>query len=188
VATQVSGAVCFDPWCEPVASGVVPSRATSRVRAAAARASTTPPSATIHARRSLFQLHSRPPRQRLPSSLVIEGVSAPALSCSSSYSRRDTSDNANDRSGVIRVLTHSRGRGILRPATLSTGSRFDAYENGRGCERFSTRPCVHACLAAFARRNPGCTPAVSPCSSAMRCNSDASSCRSSSRNAAHSAC
>ena len=54
-----------------------------------------------HARRSLFQLHSRPPRQRLPSSLVIEGVSAQALSCSSSYSRRDTSDNANDKAGVI---------------------------------------------------------------------------------------
>ena len=35
---------------------------------------------------------SRPPRQRLPSSLVIEGVSASASACSSRYVRRDTSD------------------------------------------------------------------------------------------------
>jgi hypothetical protein len=59
VVTHVSRAVCLDPWCEPVASGVVPSRATCRVGAAAARAPTAPLSATAHARRSLFQLHSR---------------------------------------------------------------------------------------------------------------------------------
>ena len=46
----------------------------------------------VHARGSRFQLHSRPPRQRLPSSLVIEGVSASASGCSSSLARRDTSD------------------------------------------------------------------------------------------------
>ena len=64
----------------------------SAVRAAAAHA---PPASSIalaHARGSWFQLHSRPPRQRLPSSLVIEGVSASASRCSSSHSRRDTSD------------------------------------------------------------------------------------------------
>jgi hypothetical protein len=65
--------------------------------AGAARAPTARSSATAHARRSLFQLHSRPPRQRLPSSLVIEGVSALASRYSFSYSRRDTSDNANDQ-------------------------------------------------------------------------------------------
>jgi hypothetical protein len=37
VVTRVSGGVCLDPWCEPVASGVVPSRARSRGRAAAPR-------------------------------------------------------------------------------------------------------------------------------------------------------
>lgn len=58
------------------------------------------PSTDGHARRSHFELHSRPPRQRLPSGLVIEGVSAPASRCSSTYSRRDTSDNANDFSRI----------------------------------------------------------------------------------------
>jgi predicted dienelactone hydrolase len=43
-------------------------------------------------RRTQPQLHSRPPRQRLPSSLVIEGVSASASRCSSGLERRDTSD------------------------------------------------------------------------------------------------
>ncbi len=67
-------------------------RATSRVGAAVARAPPASRSPPVHARGSRFQLHSRPPRQRLPSSLVIEGVSASASGCSSSLERRDTSD------------------------------------------------------------------------------------------------
>jgi hypothetical protein len=39
-----------------------------------------------------FQLHSRPPRQRLPSSLVIESASASASRCVSNNARRGTSD------------------------------------------------------------------------------------------------
>src|SRR2546426_12302042 len=60
-------------------------------------------------------LHSRPPRQRLPSSLVIEGVSAPTSRWSSSYSRRDTSDNASDLSRVI--LTDDGRQGTGDPFT-----------------------------------------------------------------------
>ena len=41
-----------------------------------ARAPSAARPAPAHARESRFQLHSRPPRQRLPSSLVIEGASA----------------------------------------------------------------------------------------------------------------
>ena len=60
--------------------------------AAVARAPPASRSTSFHARGSRFQLHSRPPRQRLPSSLVIEGVSASASGCSSNLERRDTSD------------------------------------------------------------------------------------------------
>jgi hypothetical protein len=92
VIAHVSGAVCLDSWCKPIASRTGPVRSTYGVRAAAARASTAPRSTTPHARRSPFQLHSRPPRQRLPSSLVIESVSASASGCSADVVRRDTSD------------------------------------------------------------------------------------------------
>ena len=45
-------------------------------RTAAAHAPPAPRSTTPHARGSRFQLHSQPPRQRFPSSLVIESASA----------------------------------------------------------------------------------------------------------------
>jgi len=76
VVAHVSGEVSLDAWSQPVTSGAAPVRSTDRERGAAARAPTSPPSTTLHARRSHFQLHSRPPRQRLPSSLVIESASA----------------------------------------------------------------------------------------------------------------
>jgi len=66
--------------------------ATHGTRAAAARASTARRSTPGYARRSHFELHSRPPRQRLPSSLVIESASASTSSCETSLSRRGTSD------------------------------------------------------------------------------------------------
>ena len=68
------------------------------MEAGRARASTDRRSTSGYARRSHFELDSRPPRQRLPSSLVIESVSASAPSCGSSLSRRVTSRRAPARS------------------------------------------------------------------------------------------
>ena len=91
VVAHVSEAVCLDRRIEP------PHRASRRTRhpPRSGRRRRAPPAARsppVHARGSRFQLHSRPPRQRLPSSLVIEGVSASASGCSSGIVRRDTSD------------------------------------------------------------------------------------------------
>ena len=87
-------AVCLDPRRQPVTSPRrCPHAPPARARAAAARA----PTATSIDHLATpgdpdFQLHSRPPRQRLPSSLVIESASASASSYASSLSRRGTSD------------------------------------------------------------------------------------------------
>ena len=56
------------------------------------RADGRPRSGTSTARDPGLQLHSRPPRQRLPSSLVIESASASASRPARSLSRRGTSD------------------------------------------------------------------------------------------------
>ena len=60
--------------------------------AGALHAATAPRAPTADARGSHFQLHSRPPRQRLPSSLVIESASASAPWSHVSTVRRGTSD------------------------------------------------------------------------------------------------
>jgi len=60
----------------------------------------------IHLVGHAFQLHRRPPPQRLPSSLVIEGDSASTFGYWSCFSRRVTSMNANDRSLLIRSFFH----------------------------------------------------------------------------------
>jgi len=59
---------------------------------AAAPAAPPPWSAPAHGRRSLFQLHSRPPRQRPPSSLVIESAAASPAEPHLITSGRGTSD------------------------------------------------------------------------------------------------
>jgi hypothetical protein len=47
-----------------------------------------------------FQLHSRPPRQRLPSSLVIESASASASKLTSPSRAEALPMNASDKSGL----------------------------------------------------------------------------------------
>ena len=64
-----------------------PYRSAAAAHAAPARRCT-----DAHGQGSRFQLHSRPPRQRLPSSLVTESASASASSYQSTLSRRGTSD------------------------------------------------------------------------------------------------
>ena len=92
VVAHVSGAVCLDRRSRPPRRASPAHAPTIRAGAAVARAPPASRSTPVHARGSRFQLHSRPPRQRLPSSLVIEGVSASASGCSSGIERRDTSD------------------------------------------------------------------------------------------------
>jgi hypothetical protein len=99
----VSAAVCLDAWSHRVTACVAPERSTDGVPAAAAHAPTAPRPTSPHARRSQFQLHSRPPRQRLPSSLVIESAAALPSACTRSFRAAALPMNASDYSGVIRL-------------------------------------------------------------------------------------
>ena len=101
VVAHVSGKVCLDASSQPVTSGAAPVRSMDGQRAAAARAPTVPPSTTLHARRSPFQLHSRPPRQRLPSSLVIESASASTAIPLPAFRAEALPINASDKAGLI---------------------------------------------------------------------------------------
>ena len=120
---HVSGVVCLGPPCEPAASGAEPARSTCGAGAAVDRAPTVARSATSHARRPRFQLHSRPPRQRLPSSLVIESDSALASAPVRPSRAESLPMNASDyslsiRSFVDAVASHSgratQSRSMLR--------------------------------------------------------------------------
>jgi len=99
VDAHVSAAVCLDAWSHRVTACVAPARWTDGVRAA--HAPTAPRPTSPHARRSQFQLHSRPPRQRLPSSLVIESASALPSACTRSFRAAALPMNASDYTRVI---------------------------------------------------------------------------------------
>ena len=97
---HVWGIVCLDPADRTPTHRPRP-RATSRALVpplARRRAADSLTSSTVEPG---LQLHSRPPRQRLPSSLVIESVSAYASGCSSGTRAETPPMNANDKSGVI---------------------------------------------------------------------------------------
>ena len=118
MTAHVSGVVCADPVIEHRAPAQGGARATRGATASIARAPPAPPWTASHARRSRFQLHSRPPRQRLPSSLVIEGVSASAAGCSSRFERRDTSDERSRLLRTNRNLTRVFQTPIWGPGNL----------------------------------------------------------------------
>ena len=124
---HVSGLVCLDLWSDPRRSATGPVRPACRVRPVAARAPTSPQWTMSHARGSPFQLHSRPPRQRLPSSLVIESASAstscPHLSFAPRHFR-STLATTQDQSLRVAASFQNRRR---RPAACRFESQSLSY-------------------------------------------------------------
>jgi hypothetical protein len=100
VPTHASRAVCTDTRYERRTRPHAASRTIDQMRTAVAHAPPASRSTPLHVRGSRFQLHSRPPRQRLPSGLVIESASASASRCVSSSRAEALPMNASDLSLV----------------------------------------------------------------------------------------
>ena len=96
--TRIHGTtrVCINPLIARRTLARTDARPTSRVDAAVARAPPASPSPPIHAHALRFQLHSRPPRQRLPSSLVIEVPRHPHRGAHPASSAETPPMNIND--------------------------------------------------------------------------------------------
>jgi hypothetical protein len=101
VDTRVSAIVCPSSSRDALTARGLASRGPPHPPAAATHVAPAHRCACAHGRRSRFQLHSRPPRQRLPSSLVIESASALPSRPASASCAEALPMNASDHSGVI---------------------------------------------------------------------------------------
>jgi hypothetical protein len=96
VVTHVSAIVCPPSSREALTTHGPAPRGPRYPWDTAAYAAASHHRADAHDTRSRFQLHSRPPRQRLPSSLVIESASAPPARLGPSMYAEALPMNASD--------------------------------------------------------------------------------------------